>query len=251
LSHIIGVDIGGTFTDCVLIDPEGTVTIAKAPSTPPDFERGFIDAIAAAASQAGTDPRTLIGECEGIYHGCTIGTNALVEGKGATVGLLVTRGHRDSIFFMQSGRRMRTMPPEYIASIARHRKPEPLVPKSLVGEIDERVGVDGGVIAGLDEDGARRTIEAQLQQGVSAFAVSLLWSVANDGHEQRVAEIVRELAPEAFVSVAAEVVPRIGEYERTVATVINSARWSARSWTATWARSRSCSPASATSGRCR
>ncbi len=222
MSYIIGVDIGGTFTDCVVIDAKGAVAIAKAPSTPPDFEHGFIDSIRIASSQIGLDLETLLATCDGIYHGCTVGTNALVEGSGSKVALLVTRGHRDSIFFMQSGRRLRTMPPEYIARISEHQKPPPLVPKDMVREIDERVTVDGAVFATLDEDGTRKTVSEMVERGVSAFAISLLWSVSNDEHEQRVAEIVRALDPKAFISVASEVVPRIGEYERTVATVINS-----------------------------
>jgi N-methylhydantoinase A len=222
MSYIIGVDIGGTFTDCVVIDAAGSVTIAKAPSTPPDFEVGFVDSIRNAAEELGKDLRELIGECQGIYHGCTVGTNALVEGKGVSVALLTTRGHRDSIFFMQSGRRLRALPHEYVASVARHRKPEPLVPKQLVGELDERITFDGNVLAELNADTTRETVARLLEQGAAAFAISLLWSVANDDHERAVEAIVREMAPDAFVSVASRIVPRTGEYERTVATVINA-----------------------------
>ena len=222
MSYVVGVDIGGTFTDCVVVDSSGTTTIAKAPSTPPNFETGFVNSMRAVANELGVDLAELIADSRGIYHGCTVGTNALVEGNGARVALLTTRGHRDSIFFMQSGRRLRGLPPEQIAAIARHEKPAPLVPKSLVGEIDERITFDGEVLVKLDPDAARRVVRSLVEAGAEAFAISLLWSVANPVHEDELVAIVRDLAPDAYVSAAARIVPRTGEYERTVATVINS-----------------------------
>ena len=222
MSYVVGVDIGGTFTDCVVVDDEGTVTIAKAPSTPPNFETGFVDAMHAAAAELALDTRELVAGCRGIYHGCTVGTNALVEGNGARVALLTTRGHRDSIFFMQSGHRLRSLPPEQIAAIAHHEKPVPLVPKRLVGEIDERITFDGKVLVEMDREAARRTVDSLVDAGAQAFAISLLWSVANAEHEEELEAIVREAVPGAYVSTGARIAPRTGEYERTVATVINS-----------------------------
>lgn len=219
---IVGVDIGGTFTDCVVITPDGDVTIGKALSTPPEFHDGFVSAIAEAGKRKGIELGDLFEQVTGLYHGCTVGTNALVEGRTAKVGLLTTRGHRDSIFMMQAGRRLRSMPPEYIARSAEHEKPAPLVPKRLVREIDERIARDGVVLVELDEGGAREAIRELLDEGVEAFAISLLWSVRNPAHERRLAELVAEMAPDAFVSVASQVIVRTGEYERTVATVVNA-----------------------------
>lgn len=222
MGYVIGVDIGGTFTDCVVIDDNGQVTIGKASSTPPDFQTGFIDSIRAVAQRIGVSLDDLIAQAHGIYHGCTVGTNALVENRTAKVGLLTTRGHRDVLFGMQGGARLVGLPPESIAHVAAHIKPEPLVPKHMVGEIDERIAFDGKVIVELDEDGCRAEIRRLRDEGAEAFAIAFLWAVANPVHERRVRELVEECAPGTFVSVSSDVIARNGEYERTVATVINS-----------------------------
>jgi N-methylhydantoinase A len=219
---ILGVDIGGTFTDCIILTPGGEVQIGKALSTPPDFHTGFTDAIGVVAGRLGLDVQAVLADTDQILHGCTVGSNALVERRTAKVGLLTSRGHRDSIFTMQSGRRLRELAAHSIAHVAGHTKPEPLVPKHLVREIDERVTVDGRVLVELDLTLARETIADLLGEGVEALAISLLWSVANGSHEQSLREIVRELAPDLYLSTASDVVPRTGEYERTVATVVNS-----------------------------
>ncbi|OBH10418.1 hydantoinase/oxoprolinase family protein [Mycobacterium sp. E1747] len=222
MAYVIGVDIGGTFTDCVVIDDAGKVTIGKASSTPPDFHTGFVDSLRSAAERIGIKLEQLISEAHGIYHGCTVGTNALVEGRTANVGVLTTRGHRDSLFAMQGGARLVGLPPEGIAHVAAHTKPEPLVPKAMVGEVDERIAFDGQVLVELDEETCRAEIARLRDAGAEAFAISLLWSVANPVHERRVRQLVEECAPGTFVSVSSEVIARNGEYERTVATVVNS-----------------------------
>ncbi len=230
MGYIIGVDIGGTFTDCIVIRTErsasgediATVRIGKASSTPPDFQTGFVNALQAAAEQFGVGLAEMLDNAQGIYHGCTVGTNALVEHRTAKVGLLVSRGHRDSIFIMQAGGRLKWMPAEYIAHVAAQTKPDPLVPKHLCEEIDERIAFDGKVVVELNEEAARAAIGRLLEQGVEAFAISLLWSTVNPEHEQRLKAIVHEMAPNAFVSVSSEVITRTGEYERTIATIVNS-----------------------------
>ncbi|MGE4425222.1 MAG: hydantoinase/oxoprolinase family protein [Solirubrobacteraceae bacterium] len=222
MGRIIGVDIGGTFTDCIAIDESGTVTIGKAPSTPPDFQTGFVDALRETAKRLGLTLGELLRDADGIYHGCTVGTNALVEQRTAKVGLLTTRGHRDIIFGMQAGGRLTGMPPEYIAHVASQTKADPLVPKHLVEEIDERVTFDAEVLVELNEERSREAIQRLLDEGVEAFSVAFLWSIANPGHELRVGELIEEMAPGAFVSLSSEVIRRNGEYERTVATVVNS-----------------------------
>src|SRR5689334_12577211 len=134
MGSVIGVDIGGTFTDCIVLDEAGKVTIGKALSTAPDFDQGFLDAVEAVARSLDTSLEELVASADGIYHGCTVGTNAMVEGATAKVGLLTTRGHRDVLGAMQAGRRLRNQPPEYIAHIAQQSKPDPLVPGALIAE---------------------------------------------------------------------------------------------------------------------
>ena len=224
--YIVGVDIGGTFTDCVALktSDDGTppvVKIGKASSTPPDFQTGFIASLHTAAEMHGVSLEEMLANAQ-VYHGCTVGTNALVEHKTARVGLLASRGHTDTIFIMKAGNRLKFMPANYIAHVAKQTKPEPLVPKSLCEGIDERVAFDGKVFAALNEETARESIRRLVDQGVQAIAISLLWSSANDTHEKRLRELVHEIAPDLFVSISSEVSPRVGEYERTIATIVNS-----------------------------
>ncbi len=225
MRYIVGVDIGGTFTDCVVLDRAAAsgvvVRIGKALSTPPDFQTGFVDALGAAADMHGAALPDMLGDAR-IYHGCTVGTNALVENKVARVGLLATRGHTDTIFHMRAGARLKWMPSHYIAHVARQTKPAPLVPKHLCAAIDERITFDGAVLVELNEDQARAAIRRLIDEGVDAIAISLVWSTANPAHEQRLRELVREVAPAMFVSISSEVSARTGEYERTIATIVNS-----------------------------
>jgi N-methylhydantoinase A len=218
----IGVDIGGTFTDAIVIDDQGDVSIGKAPSTPPDFEQGFINSMSSAASRRGLSLEDLLENAHGVYHGCTVGTNALVERRTAKVGLLTTTGMRDSVFIMRAGHRLNGLAPEELARPSHHRKPELLLPKSLVEEVPERITFDGKVLVELNEDACRAAISRLVDKEVEAFAVSLMWSIVNPAHERRIAELIREMAPDAFVSVSSDVVRRRGEYERSVATVINA-----------------------------
>ena len=228
MRYIVGVDIGGTFTDCVVLDTAGgadsaspVIKIGKALSTPPDFQRGFIDALRAAAVMHDLSLETLLADAY-VYHGCTVGTNALVEHKTAKVGLIATRGHSDSIFIMRAGARLKWMPSNYIAHVANQTKPAPLVPKHLCEEVDERVTFDGKVLVALNEDNARASIKRLLDAKVEAIAISFLWATANSDHEQRLRELVREMAPDIFVSISSEVSARVGEYERTIATIVNA-----------------------------
>jgi N-methylhydantoinase A len=223
MSYTIGIDIGGTFTDCVVVDDgDGVISIGKVASTPPDFHHGFIGSIGSVAARIGITQAELLSAAQAIVHGCTVGTNALVEKRTAKVALLVTAGHRDTIYTMQAGHRLAGSDPRDIAHLAAHMKPEPLVPKSLVFEIDERVATDGTVVMELDSGAARQVVRHLVADGIEAFAVALLWSTANNVHERALARIIEQEAPGAFVSVSSDVVARVGEYQRTVATLINA-----------------------------
>ena len=226
MRYIVGVDIGGTFTDCVALKTSDdgappVVEIGKSLSTPPDFQTGFIGSLRTAAEMHGVGLEEMLANAQ-VYHGCTVGTNALVEHKTAKVGLLASRGHIDSIFIMKAGGRLKWMSANYIAHVAKQTKPEPLVPRTLCEGIDERVAFDGNVVVALNEDRAREAIRRIVDQGVEAIAISLLWSTANDAHERRLRELVHEIAPDLFVCISSEVSPRVGEYERTIATIVNA-----------------------------
>lgn len=227
MAYRIGVDIGGTFTDCVAIGDDGRMLRAKVLSThATDPADGVLDGVAALAEEAGLDTAGLLAQTDWLSHGTTIGTNLLVERKGARVALVATAGHGDALAMMRGAGRTAGVPIEEVYSVHRTDKPAPLVPRALVAEVPERVDAAGQVLAPLDEDAARAVLRDLLGGSngdrPDAVAVALLWSVRNPVHEERLRDLIREVAPDAFVSLSSETSRRQGEYERTVATVVNS-----------------------------
>jgi N-methylhydantoinase A/oxoprolinase/acetone carboxylase beta subunit len=210
----LGVDVGGTFTDLIYVDDEaGEILIHKLASTPDDPSRGTVQGIKELTGQAGQTPAAL----DQVFHGTTIATNIVIEHNGAKVGMLTTEGYRD------------------ILHIARHKKPlnfsnyqdlpwqrYPLVRRRYRLPVPERITGDGEVLVPLDEDRAREQVRRLKEAGVEAVAVCFLFSFLNDAHEQRVAEIVREEFPEAFLSVSSEVLPQYREYERFSTVGLNA-----------------------------
>ncbi len=219
--YYCAVDTGGTFTDCVVGDTEGNIIFAKSPSTPEDFSEGFFRALALAAERLGLTLGELLERTRLLLHGTTVGTNALVEMKGAKVGVITTRGHRDALLIMRSVGRSAGLPIEQLLHVSRHQKPHPIVPRHLIREVSERVDWRGEVIVPLNREEARRAIEELLEQGVEAIAIAFLWGFVNPVHEREVRRMVREMAPDLFVTCAHELSAKPGEYERTAAAVIN------------------------------
>jgi N-methylhydantoinase A/oxoprolinase/acetone carboxylase beta subunit len=210
----VGVDVGGTFTDLIAVDDEsGQVLVHKLPTTPDDPSRGTVEGIRELAAQAGIEPSGL----DQVFHGTTIATNIVIEHNGATVGMITTEGYRD------------------ILHIARHKKPlnfsnyqdlpwqrYPVVRRRYRLTVPERVTKDGEVLVPLDEEKARDQVRTLRDAGVEAVAVCFLFSFLNPAHEQRVAEIVREEFPEAFLSVSSDVLPQYREYERFSTVGLNA-----------------------------
>jgi N-methylhydantoinase A len=224
MTWAIGVDIGGTFTDCVGIGPDGRLHYAKALSThDTDTSEGVVAALDELAKGTGQTTAELLGETTRLGHGTTIGTNLLVERRGAKVGLITTAGHRDALTMMRGAGRTAGIPIDRVFDVRATSKPEPLVARAAIAEVQERVGADGSVIAAMDDGQARETLtELLAQDGLEGVAVTLLWSFRNPAHERRLGELIAELAPDAFVTLSSQAAPRQGEYERTVAAVINS-----------------------------
>jgi N-methylhydantoinase A len=218
------VDIGGTFTDCIIVADDGRVAYGKALSSPADdFQSGFFGSLEAAAGQLGHTGEDLFDSLlKLISHGSTVATNIVVEERGANVGLLTTLGHEDTLQMMRGVGRITGEPPENILKITETFKPTPLVPRHHVAGLVERVDSTGKVLVELDEAGLREAVTALAADGCDAFAVALLWSIQNPAHELRAREIINEIVPDAFVSVSHEISKSVGEYERTVATVINA-----------------------------
>jgi N-methylhydantoinase A len=203
----VGVDIGGTFTDLLLIGENGAPVIGKTLTTPEDPSAGVEAALDLVAEKAKS------GEKGTLVHGTTLVTNAIIERKGPRTALLTTTGFRDAL---EIGREHR-----YELYDLNLDLPKPLVPRYLRFDVPERVAADGGVLQELDENFVRRLVSELRRKGVKAIAVSYLNSFRNPAHEHRTREIIAETAPEIHVSISSEVVAEIGEFRRGSTTVAN------------------------------
>jgi N-methylhydantoinase A len=217
----VGFDVGGTFTDCCLA-VDGALFSGKSPTTHGQLADGVLGALEAACKAAGVTPHTVLGTSDRTVHGTTIATNAVVERNGARTGLITTRGHGDVMLIMRGAGRTAGLRPEAMLQASRSSKPEPIVPRTLIQEVAERVDWKGQVIVPLDLDDARRAVERLAEQGCESIAISFLWSFQNPEHELAVAELAREILPQAHVALGSQVAPLWGEYERTVAAVLNA-----------------------------
>ncbi len=220
--YLVGVDIGGTFTDCAIIDADGGITTGKVPTVPDDLASGFFASIDAAAGSLGLDAERVLGSAAKLAHGTTAGTNALVTGRVARVALLTTRGHPDAIRIMNDMGRALGASIEEQLDWSLSSRPEPIVPRQQVFEITERVDYAGDVVVALREDDVEATVERFAGEGIEAVAIAFLWSFANPAHEIRTREIVQRRFPDLYVSCSHEVAPRISSYQRTTATVMNA-----------------------------
>ncbi|MFK4302227.1 MULTISPECIES: hydantoinase/oxoprolinase family protein [unclassified Paenibacillus] len=210
VTYRLGIDIGGTFTDVMLTDNNGRVTATlKTPSVPSAPEQAILNAI----EQLKSIPID-IGAVELFVHGTTLGVNTLIERNGATTGLLVTRGFRDVLEI----RRLRL---ENTTNLYGD-KPDPLIPRHLVKEIDERCLADGRIYRPLPADDLRQSVQELLAEGVTAIAVSFLHAYHNPEHERQAVELIRREFPDVFVCSSSEVWPQQREYERTLVTVMNA-----------------------------
>jgi len=222
----IGVDIGGTFTDCVLVgegtDGGVTYSTAKALSTRADPAEGVLAGLAELAASVGLARAELLNRTGRFGHGTTIGTNAVLERTGARVGVITTAGHGDTLAIMRGHGRVAGRSVEDVFRVRGTSLPAPLIVPGAVLELHERVDAAGKVVVAMDESRARDAIAAFIEgYRLDSVAVAFLWSFANPAHELAVEKLVRSVAPGVFVSVSCRVSPRLGEFERTVATVLN------------------------------
>ena len=206
----VGVDIGGTFTDIMVLDADaGRFHIGKTLTTPDDPSRAVAEGLAATLADAGITP----GAVRRIVHGTTLVTNAIIERKGVPTALITTRGFRDAV---EIGKEHRYDLYDIFLEL-----PKPLVPRRLRLELDERVLADGTVLTPVDPDQVRSVAEHLKSEGVQAVAIALLHSYRNPEHERQVEEILTEYAPDLTISTSSSVVPEIREYERTSTTIAN------------------------------
>ena len=212
----IGVDTGGTFTDLVVLHEDGSVEIAKRPSTPPDFGQGVVNVVDAVGSE------DLLQRSSFFYHGTTVATNAMITGAGARIGFITTAGHRDVLPIMRIVGRSAGLSEIELKQYSYTDKPAPIVPKTRIREVFERIDRGGRVVVPFNEGSARRAVRDLLADGVEAIGVCFLWSFANPEHERRMRDIVQEEAPGLHVSISSDIVPAIKEYERSATTAVNA-----------------------------
>ncbi len=212
----LGVDAGGTFTDFVLADDSGDVRLYKANSTPANPTEAISDGLAQISEDIGKSIHEFLSDCDLCINGTTVALNALIQHKGAKVGLLATAGHEDSLEIRlghkEEGHRYDDEYPQAVM----------LAPRYLRRPIRERVISDGSVRTPLNEDDVYEACAYLRKQGVEAVAISYIWSILNPAHERRTAEIVRAEMPDVFVSVGTEVYPQTREYTRSSTTVVNA-----------------------------
>jgi len=213
MSYRLGVDVGGTFTDLLLVNEKnGQAWSAKVPSTPADQSVGVLSGLARVCERAGIDPRQI----EHVMHGTTVATNTVLTGTGARCGLVTTRGYGQVLQIARS------FVPGGLGGWVIYNKSPPLAPLACTIEAEERVGARGEIVTPLNEEQVRGELRKLRSKKIEALTVSLINAFANDKHEQRIKKLAEQELPGIPVSLSSEVVPEMQEYERTVTTVANS-----------------------------
>ncbi|GAA4743110.1 hydantoinase/oxoprolinase family protein [Nocardioides endophyticus] len=206
----VGIDVGGTFTDAVMLDPDNGLSVTKVPTTPPQFARGVLAALSAIAERTQVPVEAI----QYLSHGSTVATNAIVTDQLARTGLLTTKGFRD---VLEIGTQQRAT----LYDLGESRKP-PVSPRELRLEVDERVGPDGDVVRPLMVEDVAQAAQRFRDEGVEAVAIAFLFSFANAAHERQARDLLLELLPGVPVSISSEVSPEFREYQRTSTTVLNA-----------------------------
>ncbi|MBW2123976.1 MAG: hydantoinase/oxoprolinase family protein [Deltaproteobacteria bacterium] len=207
----IGIDTGGTFTDCVLFDENsGTIKVVKLSSTPKNPALAALEGIKRLLTGYNIDSRD-IGL---LVHGTTVATNAVLEGRVARAGLITTKGFRD-VLEIGTGQR----PELYDLTVP---KPDPLIPRPLRQEVTERISANGEIVQELDVEEVEAAVKRLIDEDVESIAISLLFAYTNGTHERSIKEIARRLAPKKYVCISSEICPEFREYPRTSTTVINA-----------------------------
>ena len=222
MDYVIGVDIGGTCTDCVVLDQSGQMTVGKAFSTPPEFSGGVLDAVRITAAEAGISLGTLLKNTRLFLHATTIADNAVIQGNLAKAGMLVTRGFESTLQLMRGGySEWSGRTEEEIKNIVYARKPPTLVPLSMIKGIKERVDSQGEVFAPMDEKEVKEAVSALVADGAEAIGVAFLWSFINTSHELMAQSIIEEMQPGMFCTTSHQIAPVLGEFERMQTVALN------------------------------
>ncbi len=225
MTRTIDIDIGGTFTDCFLVWDDRTVT-GKSLTTRHNLSLGFKRALKEAAGKLGSSVFDVLAETDTLRYSTTIATNALVERKGPKLGLITTMGHEDTIYIGKGSQWAHGLTNEEQRNVAGMRKPEPLIPVEMTVGLRERIDCFGNAVIPLKREEVLEKVQYLVDKGCRGFIVSLLWSFLNPAHERMVKQIIRDEYPDVYlgnapVMLSSEVAPKLGEYARTMTTIVN------------------------------
>lgn len=222
MEYIVGIDIGGTGTDCVVMDEKGVLTVGKAFSTPPDFTDGVLDSAQVAAGKLGLDLSTLLENTRLLLHSSTVADNAIVQGKLAKGGLLITKGFEETLFMTRGAYgRWAGLSEEEIRNPIEPGKPPPIVPLSMIRGIKERTDYKGQILLKADEGEIDKSLRELLEKGAEAIGVCFLWSFRNPDNENKVKKVLQSLNQQIFFTCSNELAPVMGEYERSLTVALN------------------------------
>jgi N-methylhydantoinase A len=222
MAFILGVDVGGTFTDVCAVAPDGVVHTAKAPTTPQDLTQGVLAGLTLVAGQAGLTLPELLRATSKLAHGTTQTSNVMFTWTGAVTGLITTQGFADEILIMRARGRVAGVGLAGRRHLRSTDKPPQIVPRRRIAEIAERIDHRGRVLVAADRVDIAAAVERLLASGVESIAVSLLWAHENPAHELLVEEVVAQRAPGLHVSLSHRLASVVGEYERTATAVVNA-----------------------------
>jgi N-methylhydantoinase A len=223
MGYIIGIDIGGTFTDIVVIGEKGAVTAGKALSTPPTFTEGILSGLKTTALSLGTTIDGMLNEAEVFVLGSTIATNTIINRSGAKTGLIATVGHEHVHHIARGGlSKWAGLSESETREAYRTKKVEPLFPKALAKGVIERIDWKGSIVCPLNIENAKQAVKSLVEEGIESIAVCLLWSFSNPVHEEELKKILSESCPQVYFSISHELAPTLGEYARANTTIIDS-----------------------------
>jgi N-methylhydantoinase A len=213
--YIIGVDTGGTFTDVIVIDQDGKPTIGKAETTPGELGKGVLDAIANAGEKVGLTLEGLLRKTSALVQGTTIGTNVLINRNGVKTGMITTKGFEDTTHIMRASGRIDGLSPDEVRHQAVVAKPVPIVPKTLIRGVSERIDSFGNIVVPLNKDEVEQAAKSLVSQGCQSIAICFLWSHLNPIHELEAYRLVKKaVGDDIYVDVSHQVAPLVREYGR-------------------------------------
>ncbi|MBW2366996.1 MAG: hydantoinase/oxoprolinase family protein, partial [Deltaproteobacteria bacterium] len=220
--YIVYTDTGGTFSDAVIVRPDGTFVNGKSSTTPDDLEHCFFNCVSAAAENMGLSLEDVLSKTEILGYGTTAGTNAILTRQGAPdLGLIITKGFEDTTIIGRSMGRWAGIHPVQSIHVPTTDYPEPLIPRTRIKGVTERIDSAGDVIIPLYEKEVRKAVQELIDAGVEGICVILLWSFLNNDHEERVRKIIEEMAPGMATSFSSAVSPLIRECSRANSTIVN------------------------------